>query len=72
MINSPKLMEYVSVKPYLLSLVFCLDGFYIIVGSKNVSEGLPIVVTGGAGEVTALGLWPMCQRRERRERGDER
>ena len=37
MINSPKLMEYVSVRPFLLSLVFCLDGFYIIVGSKNVS-----------------------------------
>ena len=37
MINSPKLMEYVSVRPYLLSLVSCLSGFYIIVGGKNVS-----------------------------------
>ena len=36
-INSRKLMEYVSEEPYLLSLVFSLDGFYIIVGSKNVS-----------------------------------
>jgi hypothetical protein len=34
MIKSQKLMEYVSVRPYLLSLVFCLYGFYIIVGGK--------------------------------------
>ena len=34
-INSPKLIEYVSVRPYLLSLVFCLDGFYINVRGKK-------------------------------------
>jgi uncharacterized protein with PQ loop repeat len=34
MINSQKLMEYVSIRPYLLRLVFCLYGFYIIVSGK--------------------------------------
>jgi hypothetical protein len=36
-INSPKLMEYVSVKPYLLSFGACLYGFCVKLAGENMS-----------------------------------
>jgi len=37
MINSPKLMEYVSVKPYLLSFDVCLYEFCVKLVGENMS-----------------------------------
>ena len=43
MTNSPKLMEYFSVKPYLLSFDVCLYGICVKLADENMSYGQPTV-----------------------------